>query len=149
MIYSEEINNQLNTIIEKNIAAVKGYRETAENTNNTTFKNMFLEQASKRETFVSELQAEVTKYGGSPKRDTDFTSDLHRTWIDVKQFFSSNNEEALFEEIIRGEENAVKEYEEVLRETQLTDTSERMLRNQLAFIKSSVSKMRSLETQVA
>ena len=149
MTYSENINKELNNIIEKNIAAVKGYRDVAKDIDNEAFKNLFTEQANKRETFVSELQAEVSKYGGSPKRDTNFDSDLHRTWIDVKKFFSSNNEEAVFEEIIRGEENAVKEYEEILTESKLTDTTLSMLREQLAFIKSSISKMRSLETQVA
>lgn len=149
MTYNEDIYIKLNTIIEKNIAAVKGYRDVAKDINNNSFKDLFTEQANKRETFVSELQAEVSRYGGSPKRDTNFDSDLHRTWIDVKKFFSSNNEEAVFEEIIRGEENAVKKYEEILVESKLTDTTLTMLREQLAYIKNSISKMRSLETQVA
>ena len=149
MTYTDNIHKELNNIIEKNIAAVKGYREVAEDIENSTYKELFLEQASKRESFVSELQSEITKFGGSPKRDTDFSSDLHRTWTNVKQFFSSNKEEAVFEEIIRGEENAVEEYKEVLEETKLDKTTRDMLRSQLAFIENTISKMKSFETEVA
>ena len=149
MKYTETLKQSLNTILEKNYAATKGYKTASENTEETELKNFFLNQSKQRETFTETLKKELVNFGFSPKESTDFTSDMHRTWMNVKDFFASNEEAAVLQEVIRGEENAVEAYNSILGDKNIPSTTSELIRKQRDVIINNIERLRNFELQEA
>ncbi len=119
MKYTEKITNRLKDILEKSLDAKKGYTTAKENVSNLELKNYFDDRANERSDFAEKLQSELKTYGENPDMSTSFTADAHRIWMNFRTALSSNDEEAILQEIIRGEEAAIEEYDTLLEETTL------------------------------
>lgn len=143
--YSEKVGNKLNSLLEKTYDAEKGYKKAAENVNNNTLKNFFERKAQQRYDFGHELKNEISSFGQEVEKGDSLTSKAHRSWMDIKALFSSDNEEAMLEEAIRGEKAAVEEYDDVLGETNLPPSTQMLLSKQKKSIETSLSSVKSLE----
>ena len=104
MKYSEKISNHLNELLTKNFDAEKGYRNAIDNVDNANLKIYFTNRANERKSFAEEIKSEIKSYGEKPKESGSFKGTLHRNWMTLKSNLSTNNEEAVLEEAIRGEE---------------------------------------------
>ena len=104
MKYSEKISNKLNELLVKNYGAEKGYLNAIDNIDNDRLKIFFKRRASQRSQFAKDLRTEILRYGELPEDSGSFKGTIHRNWMSLKSLFSSNNEEAILEEAIRGEE---------------------------------------------
>ena len=116
MKYTEKISNKLNELLIKNYDAEKGYLNAAENVDSPTLKIFFKRRATERSEFAKELRTEILQYGEEPKDSGSFKGTVHRNWMTLKSLFSSNDEEAILEEAIRGEEASLEDYDEILKE---------------------------------
>ena len=143
--YTENVGNKLNDLLEKTYDAEKGFKKAAENTDNKLLKQFFSRKAQERYDFGHALKHEITSFGQEVDKGDSFTSKAHRAWMDVKAMFSSDNEEAMLEEAIRGEKAAVEEYEEVLKETTLPPSTETLLTKQKQTIEQTLSTVKRLE----
>lgn len=143
--YTEKIGSKLNELLEKNYDAEKGYKKAAENTENSSLKNFFQRKAQERYNFGHEIKSELQTFGEEPDKGGSFTGSMHRTWMDVKAIFSSDNEEAMLEEAIRGEKASVEEYEDVLNEMSLPDSTKNVLLNQKNTICNDLNNIKRLE----
>lgn len=77
-------------------------------------KKFFEEQARQRYDFRYELKREIKAFGQSPDKGGSTKGTLHRNWMNLKGFFSANNEEAMLEEVERGEKVAIDTYNDIL-----------------------------------
>jgi uncharacterized protein (TIGR02284 family) len=127
MKYSEEISNKLNELLIKNFDAEKGYLNAIENVDSERLKIFFKRRASERSEFAKELRREILQYGEIPEDSGSFKGTMHRNWMRLKSTFSSNNEEAILEEAIRGEEASLKEYDEILKDNTLPPSIDAIL----------------------
>ncbi len=143
--YSEEVGNKLNDLLEKTYDAEKGFKKAAENVNHSGLKNYFNRKAQERYDFGHELKNEIKAFGQDVDKGGSITGSAHRTWMDVKNLFSSDNEEAMLEEAIRGEEASVEEYNDVLTETTLPTSTQSILTQQKNKIVEGLSSIRRLE----
>lgn len=114
MKYTEKISNQLNDLLVKNYDAEKGYLNAAEQVDSERLKLFFNERAAERSQFAKELRTEILRYGQIPEDSGSFKGVVHRNWMTLKALFSSNDEEAILEETIRGEKKSLEEYNEIL-----------------------------------
>lgn len=65
--------------------------------------------------------------------------------MDVKSFFSGDNDESMLEEAIRGDKEAVEEYEEVLEDSNIPTSIASLIREQKMKIRTDLNKIKSLE----
>ncbi|MGK7390451.1 MAG: ferritin-like domain-containing protein [Candidatus Cyclobacteriaceae bacterium M2_1C_046] len=121
---------KLNELLEKNNDAEKGYREAAKNADNSLLQNMLNNEAEKRKKFGLKIKDEIAKLGGIPEKGDSQASKVHRTWMDVKAALAPNTDDAIVKECERGDKNAIKEYEEVLKESDLTPSSLKLVQQQ-------------------
>lgn len=142
--YTEEVADKLNAILEKNIDAHKGFQKVAENSDSPELKNYFKEKAMERQRFVQELKQEIILTGEEAKANGSLTGDAHRTWIDIKSFFSADTDETVLEEAIRGEKAAVEEYHEVLKHP-ISPAISTVLKSQLRRIENGLNTIKTLE----
>ena len=139
MKYSEKISNKLNELLVKNYDAEKGYLNAIDNVENDKLKMFFKRRASERSEFAKELRTEILRYGELPEDSGSFKGTMHRNWMSLKSLFSSNNEEAILEEAIRGEEASLEEYNEILKDRTLPPTIDSLLTKQKSAIQASIN----------
>ena len=143
--YTEEVGNKLNDLLEKTYDAEKGFKKAAENVEHSALKNYFNSKAQERYNFGHELKEEIRSFGQEVDKGGSVTGAAHRTWMDVKALFSGDDEESMLEEAIRGEKSAIDEYQDVLNETSLPSSTQRLLSTQKNQIESGLSRIKTLE----
>lgn len=143
--YSETIGSKLNDLLEKTYDAEKGFKKAAENTEHSSLKAYFERKAQERYDFGHELKSEIQSFGQEVDTGDSMTSKAHRTWMDIKALFSTDNEESMLEEAIRGEKASVEEYEDVLQESTLPPSTATLLMKQKSAIEGGLSNIKRLE----
>lgn len=143
--YTERVSTQLNELLEKTYDAEKGYKKAAENVDSIGLKSFFKQKADDRYNFGHELKKEIKLFGEQPDKGGSTTGDLHRAWMDTKNLLSINNEESMLEEAIRGEKASVEEYERVLDDVSIPQSTKSILENQRAKIESNLNTIKTLE----
>ncbi|SEL95364.1 conserved hypothetical protein [Aquimarina amphilecti] len=143
--YSEKVGNKLNDLLEKTYDAEKGFKKAAEKVDHSGLKNYFNQKAQERYDFGHELKTEIKTFGQDVDKGGSITGSAHRTWMDIKSLFSSDNEESMLEEAIRGEKASVEEYSEVLSETSLPSSTQTILMEQKNKIVNGLSTIKRLE----
>ncbi|UAB76151.1 PA2169 family four-helix-bundle protein [Mesoflavibacter sp. SCSIO 43206] len=127
MSYSEEISEKLNELLVKNYDAEKGYLNAMSNVDDKNLKIFFKRRASERSQFAKELRTEILRYGEVPEDSGTFKGTVHRNWMSLKSALSSNNEEKILEEAIRGEEASLEEYDKLIKENNLPPTIDELI----------------------
>ena len=145
-IFSENTESKLNGLLEKAYDAEKGFRKAAENVESSSIKNFFNEKAEERLKYRTELRKELLDNGCEINEESgSIAGSLHRTWMDTKALFSSDNEESMLEEVRNGERAALDDYNDVLEDNLLPPTTENLLRQHRNEIQSSYDKADYLE----
>ena len=143
--YTEQVGNKLNNLLEKTYDAEKGFKKAAENVENNSLKSYFNQKAQERYEFGHELKGEIKSFNQEVDKGGSLIGDAHRAWMDAKKVFSSDNEESMLEEAIRGEKSSVEEYNEVLNETSLPLSTKNVLEKQKITIENGLSNIKTLE----
>lgn len=143
--YTETIGKKLNELLEKTYDAKKGFNKASENTDHSQLKNYFQRKSQERNGFGQELKAEINTYGEDIEEGGSFAGAAHRALMDVKTMFSSDNAESMLEESIRGEKAAIKEYNDILNETSLPESTYKIVLNQKEAISKDLNTIRRLE----
>ncbi len=149
MKFTEKMTNKLNDLLEKNYDAEKGYKKAAEKVENAKLKQFFNEEAQKRYDFGHELKSEIKNYGETPDKGGSITGTMHRAWIDIETAFSSNNEETILGEVQKGEKAAIEEYNDVIKDSTLPPTTQRILTSQRDTINNAWQSAKNFEAIVS
>ena len=135
----------LNKLITTLYDGENGYKESAEDVENTALKSRFRSLAQQRYDFGHEIKPFITQLGGEIKKGGSAAAGIHRVWIDLKSAVTGKDEEAILNEVIRGEESAVNAYQEVLKDNTFSESIRSTLTKQLNKIQSVLNDMRRLE----
>ncbi|WP_335965629.1 PA2169 family four-helix-bundle protein [Galbibacter sp. PAP.153] len=149
MSYTDDVGKKMNELLEKNIDAQKGFLNASENVESTNLKTYFKSKATERDVYVDELKREIISFGQKPEKSGSFTGDAHRAWMDIKSTLSMNDEEAILEEVQRGEKASLEDYDKILKETSFPRSTEAMLLRQRNAIKNSVNNAKRYESIVS
>lgn len=151
MKYTVEMSNKLNELLERTYDAEKGFKQAADKVENPTLKKFFKERANQRYEFGHALKDEIKSFGQSPDKGGSTKGTLHRNWIDLKTFFSNNNEEAMLEEVNRGEKEAIETYNDILHDKDfvLPPTTESLLMRQRNAIRETLETANLYEEAVS
>ncbi len=143
--YEETVGNRLNELLEKNFDAEEGFKKASENAKHAGLKAYFNKKSQERLNFGNQLKSEIKNFGQEPETAGSAAGAAHRTWMEVKTWFSADNDESMLEEAIRGEKAALNEYQEVLQETTLPATTKDLLKSQKSTIEQGLSNIERLE----
>jgi uncharacterized protein (TIGR02284 family) len=125
---------KLNVILERTFDAEKGFAKAAQDCKARSLARWFNDRALDRSRFAQELKSEIHSLGGENIDTGSLKGDVHRAWMDIKALFSGDDNEAVLDEVLKGEKSALREYEEILKEGGLPATTEAMLNSQMAQI---------------
>ncbi|MCF1420517.1 ferritin-like domain-containing protein [Mangrovimonas futianensis] len=149
MEFAKDMSNKLNELLEKNYDAEKGYLNAMEQVENDRLKMFFKRRASERSMFAKELRTEILQYGETPEKSGTFQGALHRNWMNLKNTFSQNSEEAVLEEAIRGEEASLEEYNAILKDRNLPPSIDALLNKHKNAIQSAINTEKVHEESIS
>src|SRR5262245_20500965 len=124
MSVTTEVTSTLNDLIQICCDGEKGFAEAAEHVDDASLKLELTDYSLQRHDFAADLQSLVLASGEEPANHGDVAGALHRAWIDLKTKFSSNDRAAILAECERGEDAAVKAYEEAMEKGLPVDYSQ-------------------------
>lgn len=106
----------LNNLIETCKDGQNGFQTAADGVKNSELKTLFSSYSMQRAKFAGELQNEVRRLGGDPEKSGSTAAALHRGWIDIKSAVTGQDESSIVAECERGEDSAVSNYKDALKE---------------------------------
>ena len=134
----------LNNLIETCKDGENGFRTASDGVKNQELKTLFLTYSQQRAQFASELQAEVRRLGGDPEQTGSVAATLHRGWINIKSAVTGEDEGAVISECERGEDSAVRNYQDALKEN-LPAELQTTIQRQYTQVKEAHDRIRALE----
>ena len=94
--------------------SINGYRESAGHAESGNLKQLFQEMAGERSSASDELKAEVRRLGGDPDEDGSTAGYLHQRFLDMKAAVTGRDDQAIVNEVERGEDYLKEKFETAL-----------------------------------
>lgn len=132
----------LNDLVEYLYDSRNGYKECADQVANPRLKDLFARLSTLRQSMIARLSQEVKNLGEEPVTSGSMIAAAHRTFfVDLKALLTGGDEQAITNEINRGENMMIDRYQEVLNKSELPSQISSLLREQLNEIRSNVSSV--------
>jgi uncharacterized protein (TIGR02284 family) len=140
----DEIPSTLNQLIQTCKDGEKGFQVAAEGVDDPNLRHLFESYSQQRGEFAAELQLEVRRLAEDPAEGGHATAALHRSWMGIKAVVTGRDEGAIISECERGEDLAVRAYEQALGSALPSDLKA-VVERQFLKIKGAHDQVRSLE----
>ncbi len=139
----DQIKSSLQDLIIRLQDAEKGYLEISKATSNVEFKNWLEKYANERHEFHVELENHSKALGGNPEVKTSFLGELHRIFIDIKLNAIDEDITDIINEIERGSNVLIEDYDKVINEVRLPGDVATTLLNQRTRIKEEIEGLKA------
>ncbi|MDQ3254562.1 MAG: PA2169 family four-helix-bundle protein [Acidobacteriota bacterium] len=144
MATNDDVISTLNNLIETCKDGQTGFQTAAEGVNNSELKTLFYNYSQQRAQFAGELQNEVLRLGGDPEKTGSIAASLHRGWINIKSAVTGKDDAAVIAECERGEDSAVSNYKDALKEKVPADIRS-VIDQQYAKVQEAHDRIRALD----
>jgi uncharacterized protein (TIGR02284 family) len=134
----------LNQLLQTCRDGEQGFQAAAQGVDDPNLQHLFESYAQQRGEFAAELEQEVERLGDKPAEGGHLTAALHRGWTNIKSVVTGRDEGAIITECERGEDIAVRAYQEALG-TSLPQDLKAIVERQLLKIREAHDQVRSLE----
>lgn len=104
----------LKTLTDTLADSINGYRDAAQHVESEEFRRMFTQLADDRSQQLTDLQAQVSRLGGSVESDGSTLGHLHQRWLDIKASITGRDDKAVINEVERGEDYLKEKFETAL-----------------------------------
>ena len=109
----------LNTLIATLLDSVDGYTKSAHDVKDRDLADRFNARARERQSAVAGLQAAVARLGGNPEDDGTLLAGAHRAFMNLKEAVTGSDDQAIINEIERGEDYLKGKFEAALKTVDL------------------------------
>ena len=106
----------LNTLTATLIDSVNGYRDAAANVEGDRFQELFRKFADDRSQCVEQLRAQVTALGENAEDDGSFLGKTHQRFLDLKAAVTGRDDQAIINEVERGEDYLKEKFDAALND---------------------------------
>ena len=145
MAEHNETITTLNTLIATTIDSVTGYEDSAKNIENERFREIFRGRADERQQVVEELRSEVRRLGGDPEESGSFLGKAHQRFEDLKAVVTGRDEQAIINEVERGEDHIKHKFEDALKDAELSPQTRALVEEAYISVKAGHDQMRDLK----
>jgi uncharacterized protein (TIGR02284 family) len=135
----------LNSLITTTIDSINGYEDSARNIDNQRFSEKFRQCANDRQQVVEDLRAEVRRLGGEPEDGGSFLGKAHQRFEDLKAAVTGRDEQAIINEVERGEDYLKEKFETALDSGDLTAESRAVVERAYQSVRAGHDQMSQLK----
>jgi uncharacterized protein (TIGR02284 family) len=145
MAQLKETISTINDLIETLKDGQEGFRQAAEAVENLELKSLFNEFSLQRSRFAGELQSQAVALGESKPEDSGSAAGaMYRAWINLKSAIGKHDDHAILAECERGEDSAIKEYLEAMKEENLAGPVRDIISRQYAEVQNAHDRIKQL-----
>ena len=105
----------LETLTTTLLDSVNGYRDAAQNAEGSRFQKIFRSYADERSRTAEEMRTEITRLGGDAPDDGSFLGATHQRFLDLKATVTGRDDQAIVNEVERGEDYLKEKFETALK----------------------------------
>jgi uncharacterized protein (TIGR02284 family) len=148
MIKNEEIVESLNELVKINNDRIQGYEKAVEDTEDTQLDGLFRQMIVQSQNFRSQLADHIVRIDGRAVTDatsTDFSSKIHRAWIDIKAAVTGKDRDTVLSSVEFGESAAIEAYEDAIEDDHLPAYIKEQLQSQLTELRSALDQVKMLK----
>lgn len=109
----------LNTLIATLLDSIDGYTKSAQDVKDRDLADRFNARARERQSAVTGLQAAVARLGGNPEDDGTLLASAHRAFLNLKEVVTGTDDQAIINEVERGEDYLKNKFEAAMRNVDL------------------------------
>ena len=135
----------LNGLIATTIDSVDGYRTSAQDVQNPRFAELFTARASERSSVAEQLRSEVKRLGGNPEDDGTILAAGHRAFVNLKSAVTGRDDQAIVNEVERGEDHIKAKFEEALKDDNLSPQCRTLVETAFGSVKAGHDEMSNLK----
>ncbi|MCU6455318.1 PA2169 family four-helix-bundle protein [Sphingomonas sp. A2-49] len=139
----------LNGLIVTTLDSMKGYEDAAKDAESTQFATMFADFARDRAKVATDLQNQVRSLGGEPEMDSSMLAAAHRTFMDLKQAITGKDDEAIIQEVERGEDHIKAKFEDAMKDDGLAPATLAVITDAFASVREGHDRMSALKHGLA
>lgn len=139
----------LNTLIGTLLDSVEGYRKAAEDVDNPTYLALFTDRSNERQEVAARLQAAVAQLGGNPEDDATTMGAIHRVFVNLKSVVTGRDDEAIVNEVERGEDYLKAKFETAMKNAELSPTANSAIMEAWQSVKAGHDQMSNLKHSIA
>lgn len=133
----------LNNLYTRLIDSRDGYSQAMERADSPYIKGVISEMIERRTTNSAQIRQFLAGLGQNPSDDGSTLASAHRAFLSLKDSITGSGDEAVLQEIIRGEETLIDAYEKAIEASGATDPEFAFLREQHDGLKTKVEEMRA------
>jgi uncharacterized protein (TIGR02284 family) len=144
---NNDVVKTLNELIETSKDGQLGFEKSAEQVKDSELAALLRQRAVECRQAATELQAQVSQYGGSPETSGSTTGALHRTWVQVRSTLSTMSDHAVLDECERGEDHALAAYRSAMN-AELPATLRTLVQRQLDGVQRNHDQIKALRDRL-
>ena len=137
----------LNNLIRTTLDSYKGFTDASEDAGNR-HNQFFSQMAQERSQVASQMQAQVAALGGDPEDSSSYTAAAHRGFMDLKQAVMGESDQAVIEEVERGEDYIKGKYEVALQDEELSPATRQVIQQAYQSIRRGHDQASALKHQM-
>jgi len=143
-VESDRTAEVLSTLIATCVDGERGFQTAAEGIKDLGIRALFEQYARQRRDFRLELERATRRFGGIPETSGSVAGTLHHAWMNIKSTVTRGDEAAIIAEAERGEDTAVRAYQDALRAS-LPAELRALVQRQFTAVKAAHDRVRELE----
>ena len=120
-----------------------GYQQALKRTDSPYIKGVISEMIDRRTTSAAQIRQFLAGSGVNPSDDGSTLASAHRAFLSLKDSITGSGDEAILNEIVRGEETLLDAYDKAIDASGATDPEFAFLREQQDEVRTKVEEFRS------
>ena len=135
----------LNDLIATTFDSIDGYLDAAKNSESDRLVALFDQRVIERRAVIDLLRREVIRLDGKPQDDGSLSASAHRMFFNLKSAVTGRDEQAIVDEVEKGEDHITARFEDAMADTELSPEVQRTIRECHASIRQGHDQMRDLK----
>jgi uncharacterized protein (TIGR02284 family) len=135
----------LETLTTTLIDSINGYRDAAQNAEGSQFQELFRRMADDRSRVAEDLRSEIRRLGGNPPDDGSFLGATHQRFLDLKAAITGRDDQAIINEVERGEDYLKEKFETALNSDDLPVESRSVIERAYQSVREGHDRVRDLK----
>jgi uncharacterized protein (TIGR02284 family) len=140
---ANEIKSELKNVLTRVVDSADGYENAAQSADNGSFAVMFRERAQERRGFATEIRNHLQSVGENVDEDGSLLASAHRAFTDLRDAVTGRDDQAILNEVERGESKLLNDYESALRDLPAADPAYDLLSRQRQTVAQAVSSVKA------
>ena len=137
--------SDLKTLYTRLVDSKDGYEQAIERATSESHKSLFRDLHERRTRNAAQIRTYLAQKGEEMDEDGSLLAAAHRSFLSLKDAVTGAGDEAVLEEVIRGEETLLKAYDEAISSATGSDPEYAFITQQHSELKAKIEELRGRE----